>query len=179
MNDDLLDSLRTAQRVGFFGNRPIEEAMEHSAGFVDALESGGRFDTLIDLGSGGGLPGLVLATAFPNTRVTLLDRRQKRTDFLQRAVLHLALPLVTVRFDDVRRLIHEVRVGVLEPFDVVTARGFGPPEATLRAACGLLAPNGRIIISEPPAGDRWNPTVLAELGVVGVRRGGVSVFTPH
>jgi 16S rRNA (guanine527-N7)-methyltransferase len=58
----------------------------------------------------------------------------------------------------------------------VVARGFGPPEWTLRHAVGLLADQGRVVISEPPAGDRWRPELLAELGVSSVARGSVRIF---
>ena len=51
---------------------------------------------LVDLGSGGGLPGLVLADAYPERAITLVDRREKRTDFLRRAVRRLGWEHVTV-----------------------------------------------------------------------------------
>ncbi len=93
---------------------------------------------LIDIGSGGGLPGLVLADAFPSGQITLVDRRQKRTDFLARAVSRLGLDHVTVRCDDVADIADAVGSGIEPAFDVVTARGFGPPDTTLRLAARLL-----------------------------------------
>lgn len=176
MHPRLLETLREAQRFGFFGEGDVSEAASHSFGFVEAigpLDPGRR---LVDLGSGGGLPGLVLADAYPEVSVVLLDRRQKRTDFLERAVRRLGWHHVAVRCLDARRLIDEVAAGVTPPFDVVTARGFGPPAVTLTAAAALCAPDGRIVISEPPGGDRWDAALLDRLGLTSERRGPVRVF---
>lgn len=176
MHPELIETLRDAQRLGMFGDGAIEDAVEHAGGFVDALGELRPGSRVIDLGSGGGLPGLVLADAYRDAAITLLDRRQKRTDFLARAVSRLGWSHVTVRTDDVRTVIDDVVDGRLAPFDVVTARGFGPPEFTLRAAVGIVASRGRIVVSEPPSGDRWDRDVLTELGVAGERVGAVRVF---
>ncbi|MDW3215377.1 MAG: RsmG family class I SAM-dependent methyltransferase [Ilumatobacteraceae bacterium] len=176
MNTELLETLRDAQRFGFFGGRPVEQAAEHALGFVDALGPLDAGCRLVDLGSGGGLPGLVLADAYPEIRITLVDRREKRTDFLRRAVLRLDFTHVDVVAADVDVLIGEVDDGIRHRFDVVTARGFGPPSTTLTVACDLLAPAGRVVISEPPAGDRWDAELLTSLGVTRLPVGHVSVF---
>lgn len=178
IDPDLTETLRDAQRLGFFGDRPIEEAIEHSHAFVrviGGLPAGGR---IVDIGSGGGLPGLVLAAADPATEVWLVDRRRRRADFLERAVRRHRWRHVTVRCADVADVARAVDRGELAPFDVVTARGFGPPETTLRVARSLLAPTGWIVISEPPTGDRWPPPLLEELALRSERRGPVRVFAP-
>lgn len=176
MNPSLIETLRLAQRLGFFGAGPIERAVDHARGFVEAigpLPAGAR---VVDLGSGGGLPGLVLADAYPHTSITLIDRRTKRTDFLERAVRRLGYRHVRVRAGDVSELVRAVARRAEEPFDVVTARGFGPPEVTLRAGAALARREGCVVISEPPAGDRWDPELLAELGVSSDVRGPVRRF---
>lgn len=172
----LIETLREAQRFGFFGDRDVAESIEHSRSFVAAigpLPPGAR---ILDLGSGGGLPGLILADAFPDAAVVLLDRRQKRTDFLERAVRRLDWSHVSVRTADIRVVVDEVTSGMLDAFDVVTARGFGPPAFTLRSANSVCGPLGRIVISEPPSGDRWEDGLLAELGLRSRRVGAVRVF---
>jgi 16S rRNA (guanine527-N7)-methyltransferase len=176
MNPDLLETLRLAQRLGFFGGRPIEEAAEHSMAFVEALGELPPGSRLVDLGSGGGLPGLVIGDAYPTADLLLIDRREKRTDFLERATRRLGWSHVAVRCADVRALIVDVTGGSVPPFDVVTARGFGPPDVTLRTATALLAPKGRVVISEPPSVDRWPGDLLTELGLSSERHGAVRVF---
>jgi 16S rRNA (guanine527-N7)-methyltransferase len=54
---------------------------------------GGR---LLDVGSGGGMPGIPLAIALPELRVTLLDSNSKKAAFLQQAAIELALPNISV-----------------------------------------------------------------------------------
>jgi len=177
MDDLLIETLRDAQRLGFFGRRPVEEAAQHARGFVEAigpLPSGTR---VVDLGSGGGLPGLVLADSYPTASITLVDRREKRTDFLRRAVRRLGWEHVTVVTADVATLVAQVRSDELVGFDVVTARGFGPPEVTLGFATSLVNPAGRIVISEPPSGNRWDAELLRSLGRTRTRVGPVSVFS--
>ena len=58
------------------------------------------------------------------------------------------------------------------------ARGFGPPETTLEFASRLVRAGGRIVISEPPTGDRWDGELVAELGLRRRRQadGRVAVF---
>lgn len=168
--------LRESQRLGLLGARPVEQAAEHAATFADALGEQAAGTRLIDLGSGGGLPGLVLAELLPHCSIVLVDRRQKRTDFLQRAVRRLAFSNVEVREADVATIARDVEVGRERRFGVVTARGFGPPDVTLRLARRLLADDGTIAISEPPTGERWDRALVAELGLESQRVGGIRVF---
>ncbi len=181
MHDELTETLRDAQRLGFFGPGPIEPAIEHARAYLVAIgEEPGR--RLADLGSGGGLPGLVIASDRPDLDVTLIDRRQKRTDFLQRAVARLCLSNTAVWCRDVSGVAMAIEQGGGAPFDVVTARGFGPPGATATVAQRLLGPQspnrppGRIVISEPPSGDRWDPTLLVTLRLTSSRLGPVRLF---
>ena len=89
----------------------------------------GARPTVVDIGSGGGIPGLVVANDRPDLAVTLVDRRQKCADFLERSVAALGFrDRVTVRCCDTSALI---LAG--ERFDAVTARGFGPPSRTLQS----------------------------------------------
>jgi 16S rRNA (guanine527-N7)-methyltransferase len=151
----LLETLRLAQRLGFFGAGSIAAAVEHAGHFVAAIDEQAR--TVVDLGSGGGLPGLVIAEALPRLQVTLVERRQTRADFLQRAVSRLQLGgRVEVQPVDVRRLVDDpARAG---RFDVVTARGFAQPAVVVEIAAALLCPGGQLIASDPPSkagAGRW------------------------
>ncbi len=167
MNEDqveweLHEALGISQRLGFLGDRPIVEVIEHARAFVTALD--GVSGSVIDLGAGGGVPGLVLAVDRPDLSITLLDRRTKRTDFLSRIVRRMRLEHVTVVAADVDDAIRQGHTG----FDAVVARGFGPPELTLRTGVRCLGEPGVIVISEPPRGDRWDAELINSLGLVRV-----------
>lgn len=157
---NLYEALERSQRLGFLGDWPIPEVVEHARAFVAALD--GVTGSVIDLGAGGGVPGLVVATDRPDLQLTLLDRRTKRTDFLEQMVRRLDLDRhTTVMATDVS---DAIQAGYVD-FDCAIARGFGPPESTLRAAVGCVRPGGVIVISEPPSEDRWDPELLNELDV--------------
>jgi 16S rRNA (guanine527-N7)-methyltransferase len=152
-------ALVESQRLGFLGERPIDEVIEHARAFVGALDE--VTGTVVDLGAGGGIPGLVIAHDRPDLHLTLVDRRRKRTDFLERVVRRLRWSgRVAVIAADV-----EAVIATDSTFDAAVARGFGPPDTTLRAAARLVRPAGRIVISEPPSGDRWDQETFAELGI--------------
>jgi 16S rRNA (guanine527-N7)-methyltransferase len=158
----LLAALAESQRLGLLGERPVEDVVEHATAFVDALT--GVDGTVVDLGSGGGVPGLVIADARPDLHVVLLDRRASRTDHLRRLVGRLGFAgRVDVLTVDAAAAPHAIA-------DAVVARGFGPPASTLRAATPLLRPGGVVVVSEPPepAHDRWPPALLAGVGLVAV-----------
>jgi 16S rRNA (guanine527-N7)-methyltransferase len=121
---------------------------------------------VLDLGSGGGLPGLVLATARPELELTLLEARQRACRFLREAVIELSLADVEVvesRAEEAAR-----RPDLREAFHAVVARAFGPPAVTAECAVGFLRPGGHLVVSEPPDPDatssRWPPAGLDELG---------------
>lgn len=154
----LVAVLEDAQRLGFLGSRPILEVIAHARGFVRALEDTGTINSVLDLGSGGGIPGLVIAHDRPTTSVTLLDRRAKRTDFLERVVRRLGWQhRVSVVCQDIATF------GPAHSFDAVVARGFGPPEFTLSVAARLVRPGSPIVISEPPDQDRWDDQLMDRL----------------
>jgi 16S rRNA (guanine527-N7)-methyltransferase len=159
----LVDALLDAQRLGFLGPRPIPEVISHARGFVRALrahQDDHVVESVLDLGSGGGVPGLIIAHDLPAVRLTLLDRRAKRTDALERVVRRLGWQdRITVVCVDVTTFAPD------DPFDAVVARGFGPPAFTLTQATRFVRDGGPIVISEPPGVDRWDERVLAELGL--------------
>jgi 16S rRNA (guanine527-N7)-methyltransferase len=163
--DELLAVLGDAARLGFVGDDP-RAAVRHADGFraMAGIEAGGR---VLDLGSGGGLPGLVLAVGLEAAEVTLLDAREGRTDFLRRAVRKLGLgDRVEIVTGEAQVVAH--RVDRRGRYDAVVSRSFGSPAVTAECAAGFLRVGGRLVVSEPPgdggAADRWPEAGLAVVG---------------
>jgi 16S rRNA (guanine527-N7)-methyltransferase len=120
----------------------------------------------IDLGSGGGVPGLVLAGELPAWRWELVETSNRRAAFLERAVRRLDLAArVAVRHQRAEDLGRTAEAR--SRADVVTARSFGPPAVTAECAAPLLRAGGLLVVSEPPGGglDRWDEAGLATLGL--------------
>lgn len=91
---------------------------------------------LADVGSGGGLPGIPIAIAEPQRRVTLNDASQKKGAFLRQAVIELGL---------VNAEVHVGRVEAWRPlarFAVVISRGFAELANFIAACRHLIAPSG-------------------------------------
>ena len=180
ISSDVRNALLESQRLGFLGDREIDDVIEHARAFVRALDQ--MHGVVADLGSGGGIPGLVIAHDRPELQLMLIDRRSKRTDFLDRMVRRLGWSdRVTVVNADVTALVEAKEADGSVPsvvVDAAVARGFGPPQMTLTLASRLVRPGGRIVISEPPEGDRWSQDLLTDLCVRRIDGGAgtVSVF---
>ena len=93
-----------------------------------------RRGTLLDLGSGAGLPGLVLAMVLPDTAVTLLEPMERRCRFLTECVTELGLANVSV----LRGRAEDVTLRT----DVVTARAVAPLPRLAELALGVVRPGG-------------------------------------
>lgn len=159
----LLDALGDAQRIGMLGDRSLDEVIDHSLAFAVALPENIR--TVVDLGSGGGDPGLVIAAARPEIMTTLVDRRAKRTDLLIRLIGRLGFQShVEVLESDVALLPQRFTE---RTWDAVTCRGFGSPAYTAQHAAPLLASGGLLIVSEPPESDgaRWRDPEVEATGL--------------
>ena len=94
--------------------------------------------TVLDLGSGAGLPGIPVAIARPDLKLSLVEPRQARAAFLELVVerLHLANVLV------VPRPVEELTI---DEVNVVLARGFRSPSKTWMTARDVLSPRGELI----------------------------------
>jgi 16S rRNA (guanine527-N7)-methyltransferase len=167
--------LAEGQSRGLLGPGDIRGHIEHALGFLDAAAStrepnGFVLDSarILDLGSGGGLPGLVLAVARSDLEVVLLDSNLRGTSFLAEAVeaLDLDRRVAVVR--------SRAEVAGRDPsyrghFDLVVARGFGRPAVTAECGAPFLRTGGRLVVSEPPEDaegpSRWLPAELGQLGL--------------
>jgi 16S rRNA (guanine527-N7)-methyltransferase len=164
----LVGLLEESRQLGFLGPGPIDVHIDHARAFAVAAGLDRDPVRALDLGAGGGLPGLVLAySTWPTTRWVFLDGMERRTAFLRRAVADLGLEdrveVVTERAETYGR-----RIDARGAFDLVVARSFGPPAAVAECAAPLLGPGGLLVVSEPPHGsteDRWPADGLALLGL--------------
>jgi 16S rRNA (guanine527-N7)-methyltransferase len=141
----------------------VEGQLAHARAFVGLLEPTGPW---LDLGSGGGLPGLVLLDTWPGAHGTLLDATARRTVFLAEALEAMGVTdratVVTARAEEAAR-----DPALRGSFRLVVARSFGPPAVTAECAAPLLGEAGTLAVSEPPDADptRWPTAPLAELGL--------------
>jgi 16S rRNA (guanine527-N7)-methyltransferase len=160
----VLDVLADAQAHGFIGaGQDVEQLAEHAAGFVRPIADG---VPILDLGSGGGVPGLVVAALRPGDAVVLVDSSVRRTDWLRRAVGRLGWrDRVHVVTAPAEALAHDPAWRGTRR--AVVARSFAPPMVTAEVAAGLLQVGGLLVVSEPPVGDpvRWPAAELAALGL--------------
>ena len=92
---------------------------------------------LLDVGSGGGMPGIPLAIACPDLYVVLLDSNAKKAAFLQQAAIELALPNISVHCGRVEQ--YHPKFG----FSAITARAFSELADFVGLSRHLLEPGGR------------------------------------
>lgn len=101
---------------------------------------------VLDLGSGGGLPGLVLKIARPAWEMTLAEAKAKKAAFLRHAIRALALEKAWV----LEARLDEEAQGPPASFDLVTARGLGPLTRIIPLARPFLRPGGRLLAYKGP-----------------------------
>jgi 16S rRNA (guanine527-N7)-methyltransferase len=148
----------------------------HERHVLDSLRAAGSLPkgaiTVVDLGSGAGLPGVPLAIARPDASFLLVELRRARAAFLELVVDTVPIPNATVhlgRVEDVRG-----------PVDVCVARAFAPPAATWESASRILRPEGLLLywagagfdpLADLPANvttEFSSTTALANAGVVAI-----------
>jgi 16S rRNA (guanine527-N7)-methyltransferase len=122
---------------------PSQMVVQHLLDTLAAVPAFASARRVLDVGSGGGLPGMVLAIwaqeAQPDMRVAMIDTVHKKTAFLTQVKAELGLANVTVHTGRVEAL------QVAEPFDVITSRAFADLSDFVNWSGHLLAEGGRFI----------------------------------
>lgn len=123
--------------------RPEDIAVQH---FVDSLSAAGAVPAgaeVLDIGTGGGFPGIPLHVTVPGVRTVLLDAARKKVSFLRHVIR-------TIRLERVEAL--HARVEALHEdseqrgrYDVIVSRAFASMPDLLHAAVPLIKPGGRIV----------------------------------
>jgi 16S rRNA (guanine527-N7)-methyltransferase len=116
-------------------------------------------DLAADLGSGAGLPGVVVAIALPRLRMLLVERRPRRAALLELAVEELGVSNATVLAGRVAEM--------PGPVDVALARAFAPLDEAWAQARGILRPGGRLVYF---AGDTTAPVAPEGSAILEVLR---------
>jgi 16S rRNA (guanine527-N7)-methyltransferase len=165
--EELRRLLEESRSAGFLGPGPVEPHLRHAEGFARVVEGAlGREPAgFVDLGTGGGVPGLVLALRWPASGGAFVESGRRRCVWLRAALERLGaaarVEVLESRAEVVARS-PEHR----ERFEAATARSFAGPAATAEIAAGLVAVGGALVVSEPPDADeaRWPAAGLARLG---------------
>ncbi|WP_354522656.1 16S rRNA (guanine(527)-N(7))-methyltransferase RsmG [Mycolicibacterium sp. 624] len=148
----------------------------NSAAVAELVSDG---ETVVDIGSGAGLPGIPMALARPGARITLVEPLLRRADFLSEVVEQLGLDVAVIR----GRAEDKAVLSQVSEADVVTSRAVASLDKIARWSMPLLRVDGRMLAMK---GERAQEEVdehrrvLDSLGAVDVRvvRCGVNYLTP-
>ena len=94
---------------------------------------------LLDIGTGGGFPGLPIAILQPQREVFLLDRSHKKTAFLRQAIIELGIKNVTVETTRIERYQPDAR------FSVIVSRAFSELRLFVQMASKFCKPDGVMV----------------------------------
>lgn len=165
----VMEVLSRSTELGFLSDTPLAEQVDHALGFVFCAESelGRAPGAVIDLGTGGGLPGVVLRSCWPECRLVLLDANRRRTDFLTGVAGGWKgrgeVEVVRGRAEEMAR-----SPRFRQQFDLVASRSFGAPAVAVECGAPFLFLGGLMVVSEPPddsVGNRWPAEGLARVGL--------------
>jgi len=149
---------------------PMQMVTHHLLDSLAAVSAFAGARNVLDVGAGGGLPGIVLAIARPDMNVSLIDTVHKKTAFLKQVKAELELTNVTVYTAKVQEL------AVAQKFDVITSRAFADLSDFVNWSAHLLAEDGQFIALKgvaPPSEQarlpaEWQVSQLRPLQVPGL-----------
>ena len=141
---------------------PMQMVTHHLLDSLAAVPAFAQAHNVLDVGSGGGLPGIVLAIVRPDMKVSMIDTVHKKTAFLTQVKAELSLTNVTVYTARVEQL------QVSDKFDVITSRAFADLSDFVNWSHHLLADGGRYIALKGVAPKDEQERLPAEWKVTGL-----------
>ena len=149
---------------------PKEMVRQHLLDSLSAAHAFKEAKNVLDVGSGGGLPGMILAITYPQLRISMIDTVSKKTAFLTQAKTELGLSNVTVYTGRVEALVVE------QKFDVITSRAFSELCNFVNWSGHLLADRGQFLAMKGIAPNQeierllagWEMTRIEPLSVPGL-----------
>ena len=141
---------------------PMQMVTHHLLDSLAAVPAFAQARNVLDVGSGGGLPGIVLAIVRPDMKVSMIDTVHKKTAFLTQVKAELGLSNVTVYTARVEQL------QVSDKFDVITSRAFADLSDFVNWSSHLLADGGRYIALKGVAPKDEQERLPVEWQVTGV-----------
>ena len=133
---------------------PAEARRVHLEDSLSALETVRRFcGSVVDVGSGGGAPGIPLAAGFPEREVTLLDSSRRKCAFLERW---------TVELPNLRVVCGRAEEQPVDTYGVAVAKALAPPPVAAEWCLPLVAPGGAAVLFAGPSAEAGPLAVAAE-----------------
>jgi 16S rRNA (guanine527-N7)-methyltransferase len=125
---------------------PGEAWREHVERSLEAVDVVARYEgSIVDVGSGGGSPGIPLASAFPDREVTLLESQERKA---------VALERVAADFPNVRVVRGRAEAQATDCYKVAVARALAEPPVAAEWCLPLVAPGGAVVLYVGPTAAR-------------------------
>lgn len=155
--------LERQRALGVLGPAAVEDHLAQGSAVAEVVSTLGAPELIVELGSGGGVPGLIVASAFPSTNFVLIERRGRRAASLELAVSQLGwsgrVRVMEADAGDVARSSYRGTA------DVVLARSFGPPPVVVEYGLPLLRVGGDLVVTGRPEPTEWPVAALAAVGL--------------
>ncbi len=142
---------------------PMQMVTHHLLDSLAAVPAFADARNVLDVGAGGGLPGVVLAICRPGMKLSMIDTVHKKTAFLKQVKAELELTNVTVHTMKVQEL------EVSDKFDVITSRAFADLTDFLNWSGHLLAEGGKFIALKGTAPAEEQERIPAEWKISGLQ----------
>ena len=133
---------------------PVKARRLHVEESLSALETVERFEgSIVDVGSGGGAPGIPLAAALPLREVTLLESHRRTCDFLEGW---------TREFPNLRVVCGRAEEQPVDSYGVAVAKALAPPPVAAEWCLPLVAPGGAAVLFVGPSAEAERVAAVAE-----------------